>query len=55
MDSGDEMAFKRVIRDVVCNMKNAKTFLDEENRLFTEEEAQCVWAVTTKCHKLGRL
>lgn len=55
LDSGDEMAFKRVIRDVVCNMKNAKTFLDEENRLFTEEEAQCVWAVTTKCHKLGRL
>lgn len=37
LDSSDKMAFKRVIRDVICNMKNAKMFLAEENNLFTKE------------------
>ena len=37
LDSRDEMAFKRVIRDVICNMKNAKIILAKENSLFTEE------------------
>lgn len=39
LDSRDKMAFKRAIRDVICNLKNAKIFLATEHNLVTEESS----------------